>query len=385
VTPVSHLTFVGMTSTPNDVAQRASGLNLLRLLLAVAVLVAHALLVAGVPAPRHTDIGYWAVAGFFCISGYLVTRSALRLPPSTYLRHRLARLMPAFWACLLVTGVALAPLAAQQPSLLDDGLLYAVSNAGLIVVQHSIGGTPAVGHYPGVWNASLWTLSHEFGCYLVVGGLAMLHSVRRARWVGWGLGWVAATALHVVLLRVAPEAPFLIRGFARLLPLFMAGALIQALWPLASLRLRTGVGALAVGCVVVAAVPAYGLQLAAPLLAYALMAIGQRLPCPRAITTHDVSYGTYLYAFPVTQFLAHFWLPRGGWAVAAWLVTIFVVTIGLAAASWLLLEMRALNWARRQPTASTRQRRAELSAARRTRVDERRSIVREEQSDARTR
>jgi peptidoglycan/LPS O-acetylase OafA/YrhL len=374
-----------MTSPTNDAAPRASGLNVLRLLLAVAVLVAHALLVAGVPAPRHTDIGYWAVAGFFCISGYLVTRSASRLPPSTYLRHRLARLVPAYWACLLVTGLALAPLAVQQASLLDDGLLYALSNAGLIVMQHSIGGTPEIGHYPGVWNASLWTLSHEFVCYLVVGGLAMLHPMRRARWVGWGLAWLAAVALHVLLLRVAPEAPFLIRGFVRLLPLFMAGALVQAVWPLASLRPRAGVGALALGCAVVAAVPAYGLQLAAPLLAYALMAIGQRIPCPKAIATQDVSYGTYLYAFPVTQFLAHLWLPRGGWAVAAWLFTILLVTVGLATASWLLLEKRALSWARRQSTPSADARHAELSATWRSREDGRRSGAREAQSDARNR
>lgn len=340
-----------MTSSPPKALERLNGLNLMRLVLASAVLLAHALLVAGVPALPHTDLGYWAVAGFFCISGYLVTRSADRLPTATYLRHRAMRLLPAYWVCLVVTGVVIAPAATSRLDLVDDGLVYVVANAGLLVTQSSVNGTPNVGHYPGEWNASLWTLSHEFACYLVVGALVLTRAFRHASWARWGLAWLVATAAHVALLRLAPDAPFLVRGFVRLLPLFLGGAVVQAFRPLDQLRLRTGITCLALGATVVLVQPAYGLQLCAPLLAYALLAIGLRLPCPRVIAREDVSYGTYLYAFPVTQLMAYLCLPRGVWAVSAWVLTIFAITLGLAALSWFLVEKKALRWARRSLAA----------------------------------
>lgn len=354
----------------------------MRLVLAGAVLVAHALLVAGVPAPRHTDIGYWAVAGFFCISGYLVTRSATRLPTRTYLRHRVLRLLPAYWVCLAVTGLVIAPAATARLDLLDEGLRYAVANAALVVTQSSVGGTPVVGHYPGEWNASLWTLSHEFACYLVVGALVLTRPFRQASWIRWALAWLVATAAHVVLLRLAPDAPFLVRGFVRLLPLFLAGAVVQAFRPLDQLRPRVGVAALAAAGAVVVLIPAYGLQLSAPLLAYALLAIGTRLPCPRVIAREDISYGTYLYAFPVTQLVAHFWLPRGAWSVTLWLLTISATTVGLAVLSWMLVEKRALQWARRSPVASGDEGRAEHPATHRTHGDGPRSAAPDARSGA---
>lgn len=364
-----------VTSTPTEAPERLNGLNLLRLVLASAVLVAHALLVAGVPALPHTDLGYWAVAGFFCISGYLVTRSAARLPTLTYLRHRVMRLLPAYWVCLVVTGVVIAPAATSRADLVDDGLVYVVANAGLLVTQSSIAGTPDVGHYPGVWNASLWTLSHEFACYLVVGALVLTRAFRRAGWIRWALAWLVATAAHIALLRLAPDAPFLVRGFVRLLPLFLGGAVVQAFRPLDQLRLRSGITCLALGATVVLAQPAYGLQLSAPLLAYALLAIGLRLPCPRFIAREDVSYGTYLYAFPVTQLMAYLWLPRGAWAVSMWVMTIFSITVGLATLSWLLVEKKALRWARRPAPAPGPAAPAVPHGAHRTRADAQRSAA----------
>lgn len=371
-----------MTSTPHEAPQRSNGLNLVRLALATAVLVAHALLVAGVPAPEHTDIGYWAVAGFFCISGYLVTRSATRLSTATYLRHRVMRLLPAYWTCLAITGLVIAPLATSRPSLLDDGLRYVVANAGLVVTQSSIAGTPTVGHYPGEWNASLWTLWHEFACYLVVGALVLTRAFRGAGWAKWGVAWLTATGLHIALLRVVPEAPFLVRGFIRLLPLFLAGALVQAFRPLDKLRLHSGVIALVAASATVAALPAYGLQLSAPLLAYGLLAVGQRLPSPRVIAREDISYGTYLYAFPATQLMAYSWLPRGGWAVLVWLACIVAITIVLASLSWMLVEKRALRWARRSPDARGREGRGAPAGARHSHVDGQRSTVPDGRNDA---
>ena len=55
----------------------------------------------------------------------------------------------------------------------------------------------------------------------------------------------------------------------------------------------------------------------------------------------DISYGVYLYAFPVQQALIQL-LPPGltGWWLAIWAS---IVTMVLAAVSWFLVEQRALK------------------------------------------
>lgn len=351
-----------VTSSPSTAKRdghRANGLNLLRLGLAGLVLIDHGMIVSGGPEASFlgNGFGYWGVAGFFCISGYLVTRSATRLKPLVYYRHRLGRLMPAYWVCLLITALLLAPVAARSLAFLPDSFRYFGVNAALVTVQFDIAGTPSWGHYPHVWNASLWTLSHEFLCYVVVGFLALAPFFGGKRSVfGWGAAWLAATALQVAVLRYAPGLPFEVRGFIRLLPLFLGGALVQARW--SQTTLRPAIGAIALGLALVIAwiEPGYGLQVSAPLLAYALMSLGTALPSPSWIQRNDISYGTYLYAFPITQLLAAYWIPTQSQAagLGAWFAIITVGTVGLAGFSWFAVERPALDWARRTKASRIR-------------------------------
>ena len=68
------------------------------------------------------------------------------------------------------------------------------------------------------------------------------------------------------------------------------------------------------------------------------------IPQPSWVAKHDVSYGIYVYAFPVQQLLAVFGLaflhPLFFSAVA------FVITFVLAAGSWFVIERPALRRAR---------------------------------------
>ena len=85
--------------------------------------------------------------------------------------------------------------------------------------------------------------------------------------------------------------------------------------------------------------------LGAPILAvavpYATLVLAYQLPL-RSIAGWDVSYGVYVYAFPVQQLATRYCLAHGlGWAVA--LGISLVVTVTLAALSWRLIERPALN------------------------------------------
>lgn len=155
------------------------------------------------------SFGGLAVAGFFIISGFLITRSWRTHPTvARFLWHRFLRIFPAFWVCMLLTAFAFAPLAwwlqqgglngyLSQPGPTPAG--YVLNNLWLVMNQYVIGDlltdTPYGSVAGGIWNGSLWTLSYEFACYLVV---AVLEVPPVARSVGYlaaaGSGSAAAAA-----------------------------------------------------------------------------------------------------------------------------------------------------------------------------------------------
>lgn len=340
---------------------RRNGLNVVRLGLAVLVLHAHAYYISGRGEGPHIDgenFGGWAVFGFFVVSGYLITGSRWRNPLATYLVHRVARIFPAFVVCLVVMVVVVGPLGYLWAHGTLSGYLttattpanFLFSNAFLRVNAYDIAGTPTGVPYPGAWNGSLWTLYYEFLCYLIVGLLALLGFMRRSVW-----GLVAAWALSVLayagwahgvgtLLGGNIDAQFL----AKLLPLFLGGALVERLRHRLPLHGAAAAGSVAVVAASVWLLDGWGAQLTAPFLAYALIWFGSVLPIPALLRQHDISYGIYIYAFPVQQLLvivgAHT-LPVLVYDLAA-----LAVTVPLAIGSWLLVERPAMRWARRSTT-----------------------------------
>lgn len=172
---------------------RDNSLNLIRLVLAGTVLIAHCYPLSGLGDSPQLDgwnLGEWAVFGFFAISGYLITASRFSNSLKTYLIHRIARIMPAFWVCLLVTVGFFAPIGYWVMHHTIDGFLtsatapgnYLLSNAFLKIAFWDVAGTPSGIPYPGAWNGSLWTLYFEFLCYLIVGAVAVFAWVRRSPW-----------------------------------------------------------------------------------------------------------------------------------------------------------------------------------------------------------
>ena len=277
-----------MTFTPTAAISQSSNahrnsLNLFRLILATAVLVSHAHALSGRVEPQWQgrSLGTWAVAGFFLISGYLITASRLRTHFSEYLVHRIARIYPAFLVCLIVVVVIFAPFAyIVQHGTLDGYLTtpntplnYLFDSAKLRMGDYAVAGTPANVPHAMAWNGSLWSLYYEFICYLIIGVLAILPIVKRAVWP-IALVFALSVAAHA-------NAPTVLNYFGGnidvtlllpLLPFFMGGALLFVLRKKFHLTF-TGQRALiaALVCAVVGVgltlwQPAWGPQLAAPLV-----------------------------------------------------------------------------------------------------------------------
>lgn len=300
----------------------------LRLLAAGMVIVHHLYPLSGrAPAAFFaTDYGALGVGVFFVISGYLVCGSLRRSATiGDYLRKRLLRIEPGLIVSLLVTALIFGAFATALP--LKDYFaspqvwLYVARNALLYPVDYALPGVFTANPFPAVVNGSLWTLRLEFSCYLALAGLAAFKLLRpRAVAALTILAGAALIALHLIWppqagwLRLADVA--VLNGY-----LFLAGAGL-------SLRGRP--------------LPWWTLALGVPLLATPLWALGlpavvlavARAPAPKLGA--DLSYGLYIYAFPLQQILA----AQG--ALTLW--ASLALTAPFAAASWFLVEKPALRF-----------------------------------------
>ena len=326
---------------------RGNSLNLFRLVLAAIVLFAHSWYIAGRGTGPHIheeNLGGWAVAGFFVLSGFLITRSRMRTSAGDYLLHRVARIYPAFVVCLVMTAAVFGPIAA----ILEHGTLagylstqvtplqYVWGNLGLAVSSYDIGATLDTVPYPNAWNGSLWTLYYEFLCYLVVWILGALAIFRRSL--------VPAVLIFVFSIlvwmnidlagRLGLDASFTL--FFKLLPFFMGGACAYFVIERFGVNRWIGIGTLAVAALLIGLVPGWGGQASSPFLAYGLLFLATVIPQPTWIARNDISYGFYIYAWPVQQLVAL----AGGvqWGMLVYILITVVGTVVLAALSWFLVE-----------------------------------------------
>ncbi|WP_392544866.1 acyltransferase family protein [Oryzobacter telluris] len=335
---------------------RANALNAVRLALALLVVVGHSWPLSGSPWPGGPQLAGLAVSGFFALSGYLIAQSRDRLPLLAFLRHRMARILPAFWVCLVVVALLFAPLVTlrtREHFELMSALDYIRGNALLFIGQWGIDSTLMRVPYPGVWNGSLWTLWYEAIAY-VCAGLFLVARVRRAAPVALPALALALCALVVVVHGPFDGgSPFTHHGL-RLLATFAAGA---AMWALRhQLRSNHLVG---IACLLFAVVatftlpPAWGYALTAAPLAYGLVWLGATLPSG-VFQTNDVSYGTYVYSFPVQQVLAAFGAATLG--VVGFAAVSIAATMPFAVASWFLVERPVLRRTRRRSSATAAER-----------------------------
>jgi peptidoglycan/LPS O-acetylase OafA/YrhL len=336
---------------------RGNSLNLIRLVLALAVLFAHSWHIVGAgngPTFKGENLGGWAVAGFFGISGYLITASRFSNRIGPYLVHRVARIFPAFIVCLVVMAFVFAPIAylVQRGNLAGfmstptTPLNSVFANLSLRIVSYDIAGTPAGVPYPGAWNGSLWTLYFEFMCYLLVAFLGFLPVVKKTPWpviVAFGLS--VALWANIGTLKPYMQSNLDFELAVRLIPYFLGGAVVQVLSSRLGIHRVAGPVAVAIAAALILWVPGFGGQLAAPFIAYGLLWVSTWLPQPALVAKNDISYGAYIYAFPVQQLLAVF----GAYHWGVWWFTIAATlcTVPLAAASWLFIERPVMRRARK--------------------------------------
>ncbi|WP_232517754.1 acyltransferase family protein [Mycobacterium intracellulare] len=327
---------------------RNNALNVWRLVLASGVILQHSWPLTGrkiYPPIEQLLTQVW-VDGFFAISGFLITASWVRNPKlREYFVARILRIFPGLWVCLIVVAFVIAPIgvAIQGGSpakllLSPAPIEYVLNNAVLNVYHTGIDGTPKNVPFPGVWDGVLWTLIFEFFCYIAI-AVAGVAGLLKRRWpapVVFALFLVAAALVSYPIGAVENIAQMITR-FALV---FAAGALLHqfqdkvpARWSLVAVSAAIVVGA---GLLV----PNYRVLAAIP-LAYAVVVSGALIHNERLRLRTDLSYGVYIYAWPMQQLLVICGL--GFLNPLLFTVVAAAATVPLAAMSWFLVEKRALS------------------------------------------
>ncbi len=282
----------------------------------------------------QTTFGSLAVVVFFAMSGYLIAGSFLRSDNGwEFARARFLRIFPALAAVVVVTALAVGPSVSDQP-----WLAYVTEAETWRYIWRNLLMRPA-NELPGVFvgnplsgsiNGSLWTLAYEVECYAIILLLGVTGLLRR-----WPLTVIYGASL---------AASALWFGGARgpLAAVFLGGAMMRV-W---NIRLNGPVAGLC-GLLWCVALFVPGFRLAnATVGVYVVLylALGMRVKAPNLARYGDVSYGVYLWAFPIQQCVTMLGLDGRAWLANA-LLSLVLTTI-IAALSWHWIEKPCLAWKR---------------------------------------
>ncbi len=328
---------------------RNNSFDLIRHRAALMVLISHHFALWGLPEPGiagFNSLGGIAVIAFFAISGLLITRSFVNATNFTdYLIKRIARIFPA----LILCAFAMTYIAG---ALFTEG--YVTGSSALIdFLRISVFGRATIEQitngfiFDESFNGSLWTLKIEFGFYLL---LAAVLGLYRKALLPWILLTGFALATYVLSNVVAGAMAQKLATYCGAGIAFFAGSVIafhkQYLSDPRVLAIALTVGAgliyLSVGTPLATVLATLGCALVT--LSLGLLYVDKSIR-----GRFDISYGIYLYAFPVQQLIIN----KSHLSFLPSMVVSALIVIALAIASWRLVEQPALNFAHRKKLQHT--------------------------------
>jgi peptidoglycan/LPS O-acetylase OafA/YrhL len=334
---------------------RRNNFDVLRLLAASLVLFSHSYALTASPEP-FADLSGWTfgevgVVMFFAMSGFLIAKSwsdQPRLVP--FAVKRALRLLPALVVAVTVVVFVVGPLFTTLPlsSYFSDPTtwVYWIRSSVLITFAGKLPGVFETNPYPAAVNGSLWTLPVEACCYALAAAIGALGLLRRSV--------VLVAFSFLLVLCVTPLSPFEVAPVGGTtsgnFPLvILLGATFMLGVTAYSSRGRLHLSWLIAAALMVLWIVTWGggwARMTGILaLAFAVLVFAFRTPAwlRRLTAPGDLSYGIYVYAFPVQQSLAAVW---HGIAPLAMFGIAFPVTYGLAFLSWRLIERPALAYKR---------------------------------------
>lgn len=285
--------------------ERNNSFDIIRHGAAYMVLFSHHYALSGMAEPvffNWNTPGFIAVAIFFSISGYFMPQSFDRsMNFIEFMIKRCKRIFPGLLVCSIVMyfliGIFFNSGSSSSYILSGDALIKTIRNT--IFIQEQIPGVFSDFKYQSVINGSLWTLPIEFVCYLMIGFLLSISKTWKVPCFLFVTSIIATITLNYQTdLYAYYSVPF--KFLALYMIPFSFGALLSitksAWW-----RYRNYL--ILISCLMLIAtsgkpeIQIVGLICVSTLTIMLGLMAKDKFICGR----FDVSYGVYIYAFPVQQ------------------------------------------------------------------------------------
>ncbi len=302
--------------------RHSNNFDFLRLIFALFVIITHSYHLLVLPqqdflsniTKGQLSFSHLGVCGFFTISGYLIFKSLIRSKNATqFLKKRILRLFPGLSVVLvfsIILGAFVTRLSFASYFTSLRTYLYLPANLSLYRLQDFLPGVFEKLPFKNAINGSLWTLPYEFACYLTI--LLLLPFKTKPHIVK--LLVVGAFFLFffskLFLVNIISKFDFVLSGkyILEFGGYFVSGSVL-AMLQINNFKYK---GPLAFFALVLSILFLHFfifdyfsfITLPVTIIAFGLL----KTPYISSISKHigDLSYGIYIYAFPVQQTLIYF-------------------------------------------------------------------------------
>ena len=315
----------------NDVAtSRVNNLNFIRFIAALMVIVSHCYsVVLGGDAGSYLlqltgdrlSPGGVSVGIFFLFGGFLIARSCEHYPePKKFFSARVVRLFPELLFVVVLTAFVLGPIFSTLSPVeyFTNPQTYKYLLNGALIMVHQLPGVFTNNPSGDVVNAALWTLPVEFICYILCFISYKLTKFDKKKFL-----LLSVPVFILVAVYYMKFSPFQL-SVVRAVLLFYLGVLIWVLRDRVIISPILGLASIALWFVMVfRGIDNLAMLTVFPVACFYL-AYGVGNHFSKFGTKFELSYGIYLWAFPIQQALVLYfpsWHPYANALVAALLAT----------------------------------------------------------------
>ncbi|MCB2106221.1 MAG: acyltransferase [Rhodobacteraceae bacterium] len=338
--------------------------DFVRLVAAAWVIVGHGYHLNGLydttPLLFNTAISTFAVRVFFVVSGYLVVASWRRDPHvGRFLARRALRIWPGLCGVVLIAAFVLGPVMTtlDVATYFSDPQTYGYLGTIFFYIQYYLPGVFAANVYPVAVNGSLWSLPAEVAMYLSVPAVALMGMALPFRYA-YALGAKAVVAVAAIVPFVGSQPPVPVIVWATdlieilwMAPYFVVGGCLDLFRRYVPLHLGAAAVLVVIGEAISAAGPSVQILLVL-ITCYAVISFGTSSTpyIRRAARFGDLSYGIFLYGYPIQQIIAGAW--HADLPVPFQIALALVLAAACAFLSWRFIERPSLNLKPRTPRSA---------------------------------
>ena len=326
--------------------------TLLRLIAALLVIVSHSFFLTGNEAKEPlyiishgkiilSDIGLYI---FFFTSGYLVTSSLFNtINYQQFIYKRILRIYPALIVAIIVTVFIIGPIvtivSVTDYFHIKQTWLYLLTITGF-KIQFLL---PGVFNKPSFFsngvNGSLWSVALELKLYLFL-LLISICSYKNKRILSIITSILLLLCLVGITYNISITSPFIDHKILKMIACFFIGIFIKT----RVIKRHYVKISLIILLLTILTTSTFHIIFGVGILEIFIVCLGTYLFATTKLRVlplqNDVSYGIYIYAFPVQQ--AIFQYSNFAMGVSLHIITTLIITIPFAIMSWKFIEQPAL-------------------------------------------